>query len=120
MGVHFSYQVAFGYAGEFKTFDDLPGKLEGLNREELQNLELPEGVVIDTGGAYMSGPFRWSLVLRRTQRRVARDDGNFQIIQKFDESPSDEELALLRETAESLGIFVEDTEPGWFLFSNVI
>lgn len=116
MGVWRSQTVGYGVAGTYEDWggSDLPGKLKGLDKEELQNLELPEGLTLDTGGDQMSGPSRWALLLTKTVLHTDQED--YTVLTKL-ESPTLEDAELLNQGLDLLGL--EPDWIGWHFFSNV-
>lgn len=117
MGVVYSFEIGYGVAGTFRDWDgsDLPGKLRGKDMEELQKLELPEGIILDVGGNYMFSPFRWALLVKNTYMRVSMYD-DLPILSRLDNVTVSE--------AQSLGLALDQfgLEPdfiGWHFFCNV-
>lgn len=117
MGVDYSFGAGYGVAGTSEDWDgsDLPGKLKGLDWDELQKLELPEGIVLDLGGDMMSGPTRWALLVERTKLRVSKYDA-MPVLTRFDgvTVPEAQRLGL---ALDQLGI--EPDFIGWHFFCNV-
>lgn len=114
MGVYYSYEAGYGVAGTYNEPSELPGKLKGLDWEELQQLDLPDGLTLSLGGDMMCGPTRWALLIDACQISMDRDD--FSVLQKL-EGPGLEAAVLLSDTLSALEL--EPDFIGWHFFGNV-
>ena len=121
MGIDYSYEVGFGFADTTRNYGDLPGGLdyEAWSEGEVDKLLAENGLnllVANTGGNMMSGPLRWSILVKRTH--VRRDIYDSPEITRFtSEDITDEELAQLGHAANLLG--VAPAEMSWMFFCNV-